>query len=370
MAVARALERAVGGVRKPARVGWRGVGAGPISGGEAGNVAPSGAAMARLLAALVSLAPLALHACAPTDASVLPGEVELAAGVPRIPSDAGGPALPSSFSPTLFASIALDARAPLVAYDDPPELPAITNPEPEVPPPAPPYECRRPPIAIRRTAACRAGQPYPACRWQMPMPRETGRAVADGEPLYSMWRNTVEDRWWGRPALVGVLVAAAREFRRVHPEQALAVGDLDAIGPRHKTHDRGVDVDLYLPGAMVQENEGAGAMPWNYWDEDPRRIEDLRWRVEELARILATCTEGRLRIYYNDPVVEQRFHAWFREQGYRSPFGEPMQPHNELHQFHFHVTLADDVAPPPLLRSLTAPPAAPAAPRRASSPPR
>ena len=94
-------------------------------------------------------------------------------------------------------------------------------------------------------------------------------------------------------------------------------------------------------------------------------MEELRQRVEELARILATCTEGRLRIYYNDEVVRERFHRWFDEKGYESPFGRPMQQHNRLHEFHFHVTIADDMEvleaepyeePPPVEPIQAAPP--------------
>jgi murein endopeptidase len=305
--------------------------------------------MAKRIPALCLFASVALFACASAeDGSVRGDATERAAGVPRRAEDAGrsGAGWDSAITTaTALADADADVASVTAMPLRAPELPVITNPEPAVPPPSPAYECRRPAVAITKAPGCRAGQPYPHCRWHMPLP-----ARVDG--LYSMWRNTVDGRWWGRPALVGVLLAAAREYHRVHPEQALMVGDLDARGPRHKTHDRGVDVDLYLPGAMVQENEGAGAMPWNYWGEDPRRIEDLRWRVEELARILATCTGGKLRIYYNDPVVTQRFHAWFREQGYESPFGPPMQPHNELHQFHFHMTIGDDTEVPPSLRSL------------------
>ncbi len=272
----------------------------------------------------------------------LPAGIALDAGAAR-PS----PEVPERAAGVLLASARASAptREPTT-----PDLPAVANYEPAIAPRALAYECRLPRVAIPATPGCRQGGGYPQCRWQMPLPRAAGG-------LYAMWRNTTEDRWWGRPGLVGVLLAAAREFERLHPEQVLDIGDLDAAGPRHATHDRGVDVDMYLRGAMVTENEGAGAAPWNYWDQDPRLIEELRWRVEELARILATCTDGRLRIYYNDPVVEQRFLAWFREQGYRSPFGAPMQPHNELHQYHFHVTVADDAAVPPRLRSHPAAPA-------------
>ncbi len=162
---------------------------------------------------------------------------------------------------------------------------------------------------------------------------------------YRRWRNTIMEHWWGRPALVALVLAVASEFDRVYPEQVLAVGDLDAPGPRHSTHDRGVDVDLYLLGAMRVENAGGGRYPNNYEDKSNEETEELRSRVETLARILATCTGGQLRIYYNDEVVMERFHAWYDAQGFppNDEFGRPMQAHNRLHEFHFHVTIPEDL---------------------------
>ena len=90
------------------------------------------------------------------------------------------------------------------------------------------------------------------------------------------------------------------------------------------------------------DNAGGGRYPSNYEGKSPQEIEALRARVIELAKILATCTAGRLRIYYNDEDVQRRFHEWFDGKGYESPFGRPMQTHNRLHDFHFHVTIAED----------------------------
>lgn len=154
---------------------------------------------------------------------------------------------------------------------------------------------------------------------------------------------------YGRPALVGLALATAREMHALHPEQVFAIGDLDAIGPRHQTHDNGVDIDVYLPGALMTENAGGGRYPSNHEGKTAEEIDELRRKVEDLARILAYCTEGRLRIYYNDPVVLERFHAWYDERGYESPFGRPMQSHNRLHDFHFHITIAEDMEPLELL---------------------
>ena len=52
-----------------------------------------------------------------------------------------------------------------------------------------------------------------------------------------------------------------------------------------------------------------------------------------------------MRILYNDPAVRRPFNAWWRtREDLTTPFGAPMQGHNELHRFHFHVTVPDDLA--------------------------
>jgi hypothetical protein len=203
-----------------------------------------------------------------------------------------------------------------------------------------------PPMPIARPAACAAGAVYPECKWAMPDTHEVGG-------LYTRWRNTIDEHTWGRPALVGVMLATAHAFRARFPNQELLVGDLDAPGPRHVTHKTGVDVDLYLPNTLLVENLGARRYRPNYRTMSNVNIEHARHRVEALARILAVCTEGRVRIYYNDITVRDRFHAWFDARGLVTPFGRPMQRHNPLHDFHFHVSIGEDTPVPPLLAPFT-----------------
>jgi hypothetical protein len=218
-------------------------------------------------------------------------------------------------------------------------------PRPAVAPLPPPgedgFDCEMPKVMVRRSRGCDLGLPYPSCRWRLPAPRTAGH-------LYQVWRNTDDDHLWGRPALVSLALVAAVEYGRLYPGESLAIGDLDAPGPRHETHDDGVDVDLYLPGMMVADNAGAGEYPDNYEHLTPLQRRMLRARVEELARILATCTDGRVRIFYNDPPVNARFRRWYEARGYESPFGPPMQEHNDLHRFHFHVTIPRDMEPLPV----------------------
>ncbi|WP_157069917.1 penicillin-insensitive murein endopeptidase [Sandaracinus amylolyticus] len=199
------------------------------------------------------------------------------------------------------------------------------------------YACLRPALEYPRDPACDEGAPYPRCRWQLPTGRESGG-------LWRTWRNTTDDHRWARPGLVSLIAATAAEYQRRWPGEVVTVGDLDAAGPRHQTHDRGVDVDLYLEHAMIAQNIGGGRYPDNYAQRSAREVELLRARVIDLAKILATCSGGRLRIYYNDPDLVRDFRAWFEGRGMTSDVGPPMLMHNPLHRFHFHMTVAEDLA--------------------------
>lgn len=203
------------------------------------------------------------------------------------------------------------------------------------------YACVQPELQVVRDPACDEGAPYPRCRWQLP---DTG----DARGLYRVWRNTTPEHRWARPGLVSLVMAAAQEYRERWPGESIAIGDLDAAGPRHQTHDRGVDVDLYLEHAMIARNDGGGRYPDNYEGRAEDEVRLLRARVLDLAKILATCSGGRLRIYYNDREIVNELRTWFDVQGLVSDVGLPMLMHNPLHRFHFHMTVAEDLAPLPI----------------------
>lgn len=232
------------------------------------------------------------------------------------------------------------AMAPPPAHAAPrrPAAPAWDAPTPAPLPPVPgdEYRCTVPAVEVEEASACERGAPYPGCHHRLPDPWKVERT-------YAVWRNTSPEHRTARPALVNLALATAAEYSRIYPGETLAIGDLDAPGPRHETHDQGVDMDLYLPGAMAVENLGQGEYGENYADLTPLQRRMRQRRVETLARILATCTAGKVRIFYNDPEVETRFLSWYREQGFEpSTLGPPMLAHNDLHRFHFHVTIPVD----------------------------
>lgn len=200
------------------------------------------------------------------------------------------------------------------------------------------YACLQPALPVVEEAACARGEPYPACRWRLP-------DEPDANGLYTIWRNTTPEHRWARPGLVSLVLAAAREYAMRWPGEHVTIGDLDAPGPRHQTHDRGVDVDLYLEHAMADRNEPGRGQVDNYYGLSRRAVALHRARVMDLGKILATCSRGRLRIYYADREVVDAFRAWFDAQGLVTDVAaQAMQMHNALHRFHYHMTVAEDLA--------------------------
>lgn len=192
--------------------------------------------------------------------------------------------------------------------------------------------CALPPTPVEASHGCADGGRYPECKWRLPSPEE-----ALG--TFAWWRHTDPSQRWGHPVLVQLLLRVAAAYAERFPGEHLVVGDLDAPGPRHQTHDQGRDVDLYLPGVMMSENLDGGPVKDNYRERSADRVRENRLRVLGLAKALATCAGGQLRIYYNDPVVVREYNQWYRDAGLSAPFDAPMLSHNDLHGFHFHVTL-------------------------------
>ncbi len=197
-------------------------------------------------------------------------------------------------------------------------------------------QCNVPEVEIPLSPSCGEGMAYPRCRWRMPHPEMAN-------DLFIQWRNTTHDHLWGRADLVRLILTTAREYYRHYPDEPLVVGDLDAPGPRHRTHRTGVNVDLYLPDSMATRNEGPNEYPDNYSNRPPHEVAERRARVESLARILSVCSGGSAGILYNDEPVKSSFREWYEAEGFSSAFGSPMRSHNRLHLFHFHVTIPESL---------------------------
>ncbi|QQR89389.1 MAG: hypothetical protein IPJ88_14455 [Myxococcales bacterium] len=188
--------------------------------------------------------------------------------------------------------------------------------------------CEMPELDIPKTEACNLGRVYPECKWQIPEQEQA-------EGLYVLWERTPPAERWGSPTLVKLALKAAYAYTKAYPGERLTVGDLDAPPDQHKTHNRGMDMDLYLRGSMLSTVEGGG----NYRSRSTFEQRMLRARVFDLAKILAQCAQGQIRIYYNDEVVMRWFNPWFWARGWRPPFGQAMVAHNHSHDYHMHVTV-------------------------------
>ncbi len=206
------------------------------------------------------------------------------------------------------------------------------------PPASEDYACLVPALPIAREPACARGEAYPACRWWLP-----DEEVVGG--LYTIWRNTTPEHRAARPALVALVLASAREYARRWPGEHVTIGDLDAAGPRHQSHQDGADVDLYLEHAMAVRNEPGRAPIDNYRGLSRDAVALHRARVLDLAKIVARCARGRVLMYYADRPVVDAFRSWFERAGLTSDLSSrPMQMHNALHRFHIHLRVPPDLA--------------------------
>jgi murein endopeptidase len=140
----------------------------------------------------------------------------------------------------------------------------------------------------------------PAIEWRHSLPLGTpgnGRLVrgvrlpAEGKEFFT-WDPVLHRRpnraWrrWGTDRLVRVVLRVVREFSRAHPGAArVGVGDLSRpsggyFGPKHATHQNGLDADLYYPRLDRRERP-------------PVRVEqiDLRLAQDLVDRFVAAGAE-------------------------------------------------------------------------------
>lgn len=112
-----------------------------------------------------------------------------------------------------------------------------------------------------------------------------GRDFYTWDPLLHRSPNR---RWrrWGTDRLVHIVLRVTREFARAHPAAArIGIGDLSRphggyFGPKHATHQNGLDVDVYYPRLDRRERP-------------PLRVEqiDLRLAQDLVERFVAAGAE-------------------------------------------------------------------------------
>ena len=194
------------------------------------------------------------------------------------------------------------------------------------------YPCPMPDLPIEKSPGCGAYESYPRCKWQVPPEH-----MAGGK--YKVWWRTPPWELWGSKRLVQTILSSIAFYKNEYPQDEIYVGDLDAPDSRHFSHQGGVDVDIYLLRWMewiqVKDAKYVGNMSWR--KPDSRVM--ARDKVMFLARSFAICSAGKVRIFYNDPGITGPFNNWFASSGYVSPFGLPMQSHNDTHHDHFHITV-------------------------------
>jgi murein endopeptidase len=96
------------------------------------------------------------------------------------------------------------------------------------------------------------------------------------------------DRRWGTDELVRVVLRVVREYARAHPHAPrVGIGDLSRrrggpVGPKHASHQNGLDVDVYYP-----RRDGRERPPRRVGQIDRRLAQDLVDRfVREGAEIV------------------------------------------------------------------------------------
>lgn len=132
---------------------------------------------------------------------------------------------------------------------------------------------------------------------------------------YQKYNTPGED--WGKPALVNMLIAVAQSWQSTGKPK-IQIGDLSGKCRQaggHASHDRGIDVDIDLPGGMM--------------------VDGSRYNPQlaiDLAKEFITC--GATDIGYEDPQVLQTVNAWASENGYPGRIKDWSG-----HADHFHVRI-------------------------------
>ena len=113
------------------------------------------------------------------------------------------------------------------------------------------------------------------------LPREAA-GFFTWDPLLHRVPNRA-DRRWGTDALVRVVLRVVREYGRAHPHAPrVGIGDLSRrrggpFGPKHASHQNGLDVDVYYPRRDRKERP-----PRRVGQIDRRLAQDL---VDRFVRV-------------------------------------------------------------------------------------
>jgi murein endopeptidase len=112
-----------------------------------------------------------------------------------------------------------------------------------------------------------------------------GRDFFTWDPVLRRSPNRASRRW-GTDRLVRIVLRVVQDFARAHPEAPrVGIGDLSRprggyFGPKHATHQNGLDVDVYYPRRDERERP-------------PRRVAqiDLRLAQDLVDRFVAAGAE-------------------------------------------------------------------------------
>jgi hypothetical protein len=150
------------------------------------------------------------------------------------------------------------------------------------------------------------------------------RVPAEG-PRFFTWdpllRRAPSRAWrrWGSERLVRVVLDVVRGYFRAHPDAPrLAIGDLSRpeggpFGPKHASHQNGLDVDIYYP-----RRDGRERPPDTPTDIDRVLAQDLVDRFVRAGAVRVfvgprTALRGEPRIVQRLPLHDNHLHARIRQ---------------------------------------------------------
>lgn len=134
------------------------------------------------------------------------------------------------------------------------------------------------------------------------------------EGLYTLYGSgDTKCNHWGSETLVKATYTVAKAHAAKYPKNKLAIGDLNSSG--HDTHNIGIDVDIDIPGGMMNQSP---------YDRNIAIESAKMWFRTGLVRT----------ILYNDSDVNSAVNEWAKKEGLPGT----MKPYTG-HDNHFHVRI-------------------------------